>query len=130
MFPGLKVHTHHGYFDKETQSPPVIDVVNRSGATVLLVGFGMPRQEIWITRHREQLKPLLVFSAGAAIDYAAGKVARGPRWLTQTGFEWLARLLIEPRRLWRRYLIGLPEFAMLVLRQRIAGGASLRTEAR
>lgn len=130
LFPGLEVHSHHGYFPKDdASSAKVIDVVNRSGAEVLLVGFGMPLQELWITRYREQLKPLLVFSVGAAIDLAAGNLARGPRWLTQYGFEWLARLLIEPRRLWRRYLIGLPQFALLVLRQRIVGQPSLRAES-
>jgi N-acetylglucosaminyldiphosphoundecaprenol N-acetyl-beta-D-mannosaminyltransferase len=108
----------------------VIDIINRSGASVLLVGFGMPLQELWITSYRAQLRPLLVFSVGAAFDYAAGEVARGPRWLTQYGFEWLARLAIEPRRLWRRYLLGLPEFAMLVARQWAAARKPLSAESR
>ena len=129
--PGLKVHSHHGYFEKNNQSSrEVIDIINQSGAKVLLVGFGMPLQELWITTYREQLRPLVVFSVGAAFDYAAGNVARGPRWLTQYGFEWLARLAIEPRRLWRRYLLGLPEFALLVGRQWISARPILRTENR
>jgi N-acetylglucosaminyldiphosphoundecaprenol N-acetyl-beta-D-mannosaminyltransferase len=129
--PGLKVHSHHGYFQKDEQSSrQVIDIINQSGAAVLLVGFGMPLQELWITTHREQLKPLVVFSAGAAFDYAAGNVPRGPRFLTQHGFEWLARLAIEPRRLWRRYLLGLPEFALLVARQRMSGSQHLGAESR
>jgi N-acetylglucosaminyldiphosphoundecaprenol N-acetyl-beta-D-mannosaminyltransferase len=120
--PGLEVHSHHGHFEKDdASSRQVIDVVNRSGASVLLVGFGMPLQEIWITRHRAALKPVVVFSVGALFDYAAGNVARGPRLLTQHGFEWLTRLIIEPRRLWKRYLIGLPEFAWLVLHQKFVG---------
>jgi N-acetylglucosaminyldiphosphoundecaprenol N-acetyl-beta-D-mannosaminyltransferase len=122
LAPGLKVDFHHGYFDKsDAGSAEVIDLVNGSGADVLLVGFGMPAQEHWIARHRESIRAAVVFSVGAAIDYAAGKVARGPRFLTQYGFEWLARLAIEPRRLWRRYLIGLPDFALVVLRQRLWG---------
>lgn len=130
-FPGLKVHSHHGYFSKDdASSAQVIDAINRSGATVLLVGFGMPLQEIWIMRNRGRLEPPLVFSVGAAIDYAAGAVTRGPRWLTQYGFEWLARLAIEPRRLWRRYLIGLPEFALLVLRQQLSGRRHVASESR
>jgi len=129
--PGLKVHTHHGYFGKdENSSREVIELVNRSGASVLLVGFGMPAQELWITSYRALLKPLVVFSAGAAFDYAAGTVARGPRWLTQYGFEWLARLAIEPRRLWRRYLLGLPEFALLVVRQWMSARSGLYTQSR
>jgi N-acetylglucosaminyldiphosphoundecaprenol N-acetyl-beta-D-mannosaminyltransferase len=119
--PGLQVHSHHGHFPKDNASSrQVIDLVNRSGASVLLVGFGMPLQELWITKHRAALAPAMVFSVGAAFDYVAGNVQRGPRWLTQHGFEWLTRLAVEPRRLWRRYLLGLPEFALLVGRQWIS----------
>jgi N-acetylglucosaminyldiphosphoundecaprenol N-acetyl-beta-D-mannosaminyltransferase len=129
--PGLKVHAYHGYFDKgERESREVIDIVNSTGASVLLVGFGMPIQEAWITRHRAELKPRVVFAVGALIDYAAGNVTRGPRFLTDHGFEWLTRLVVEPRRLWRRYLIGLPEFALLVLRQKLSGRRALRPESR
>lgn len=129
--PGLKVHSHHGHFPKDEQSSrAVVDFVNRSGAAVLLVGFGMPLQEIWITRHRGALQPLIVFAVGAMFDYVAGNVVRGPRWLTQHGFEWLTRLVIEPRRLWRRYLLGLPEFALLVGHQWISARPNLRAEGR
>jgi N-acetylglucosaminyldiphosphoundecaprenol N-acetyl-beta-D-mannosaminyltransferase len=129
--PGLRVHSHHGHFDKDDQSSrEVIEKVNRSGALVLLVGFGMPLQETWITRYRADLKPLVVFSVGALFDYAAGNVVRGPRWLTGHGFEWLTRLLIEPRRLWRRYLLGLPEFGILVGRQWIAERQQVGAESR
>jgi len=127
--PGLRVHSHHGHFPKdEASSRDVVDLINRSGATVLLVGFGMPLQELWITRHRGVLAPVVVFSVGAMFDYIAGNVRRGPRWLTQHGFEWLTRLAIEPRRLWRRYLLGLPEFALLIGRQWIAARPRLRAE--
>src|SRR2546423_1622724 len=72
--PGLRVHSHHGHFQKDDDpSRQVIDLVNRSGASVLLVGFGMPLQEMWITKHREQLDPLVVFSVGAMFDYVAGQ---------------------------------------------------------
>ena len=129
--PGLKVSSHHGHFDKDdASSRSVIDLVNRSGAQVLLVGFGMPLQELWIARYRAELKALVVFSVGALLDYAAGNVARGPRWLTGSGFEWMTRLVIEPRRLWRRYLIGLPEFGLLVLRQRLASRPQLSADNR
>ena len=129
--PGLRVHSHHGHFPKnDGASREVIDIVNRSGAAVLLVGFGMPLQEAWITAHRDQLQPTMAFSVGAMFDYVAGNVARGPRLLTQHGFEWLTRLAIEPRRLWKRYLVGLPEFAFLVVRQRMERRPRLRAEGR
>jgi N-acetylglucosaminyldiphosphoundecaprenol N-acetyl-beta-D-mannosaminyltransferase len=125
------VEPHHGHFQKDVASSlPVIDVVNRSGAAVLLVGFGMPLQEEWITLHRSELRPLVVFTVGAMFDYVAGTVRRGPRLLTAHGFEWLTRLVIEPRRLWRRYLLGLPEFALLVGRQKLFARPRLRPEGR
>ena len=127
--PGLRINTHHGHFAKDdATSRSVIDIVNRSGAKILLVGFGMPLQEVWVTRHRRDLDPVVVFSVGAMFDYVAGNVVRGPRWLTQHGFEWLTRLIIEPRRLWRRYLLGLPEFALLVGREWISGRNSVGIE--
>jgi N-acetylglucosaminyldiphosphoundecaprenol N-acetyl-beta-D-mannosaminyltransferase len=129
--PALRIDSHHGHFAKDdASSREVIELVNRSGAAVLLVGFGMPLQEKWITEHRERLDPIVVFSVGAMFDYVAGNVRRGPDWLTHYGFEWLTRLLIEPRRLWRRYLLGLPEFALLVGRQWIAARPHLGTQSR
>ena len=128
--PGLRVHAHHGHFPKDdASSRRIIDLINRSGAKVLLVGFGMPLQELWITKYRNELAPLVVFANGATFDYVAGHIRRGPRWLTSYGFEWLTRLVVEPRRLWRRYLLGLPEFALLVARQRLAG-PTLRPQSR
>src|SRR3954462_612089 len=127
--PGLRVHSHHGHFAKDDESSrAVIDAVNSSGAAVLLVGFGMPLQELWITKHRAELQPTIVFAVGAMFDYVAGNVVRGPRWLTQHGFEWLTRLAIEPRRLWRRYLLGLPEFGLLVGRQWMSARFRPRTD--
>ena len=129
--PGLRVHTHHGHFPKDDESSRrVINLVNESGAQVLLVGFGMPLQEKWITKYRDQLRPRIVFSVGAMFDYVAGHMMRGPDWLTQHGFEWLTRLVIEPRRLWRRYLLGLPGFALLVARQRMSTRPSLHAQNR
>ena len=77
----------------------------------------MPLQEIWLTENRDGLEAGVALSCGAAFDYASRRVRRGPRLLTESGFEWLARLLHEPRRLWRRYLLGNPLFLLRVLRQ-------------
>jgi N-acetylglucosaminyldiphosphoundecaprenol N-acetyl-beta-D-mannosaminyltransferase len=128
--PGLKIYSHHGHFEKsDAQSRRVVEEVNRSGASVLLVGFGMPVQENWITRYRDQLRPNVVITVGALFDYASGTMTRGPKWLTQHGFEWLTRLVLEPRRLWRRYLVGLPQFGLLVAKQRLLSGDRLRVES-
>lgn len=118
--PGLSVHAHHGYFEKAgPQNDEVVRLINTSGARVLLVGFGMPLQEYWISENLPVLGPRVALSVGALLDYLAGRVYRAPDWMTRSGFEWLARLLVEPRRLWRRYLIGNTRFIARVASRRI-----------
>jgi N-acetylglucosaminyldiphosphoundecaprenol N-acetyl-beta-D-mannosaminyltransferase len=79
----------------------------------------MPLQERWLMGNGQRLDAGLALSGGAVFDYVSGGLRRGPRLLRESGFEWLARLLLEPRRLWRRYLIGNPLFLLRVLRQRL-----------
>lgn len=123
-YPGLTVSgVHHGYFDHRAGSPEneaVIREINAAAPDILIVGFGMPLQERWLMRNRRRLNAKVALTGGAAFDYVAGDLFRGPRLLTDNGFEWLARLLIEPRRLWRRYLVGNPLFLARVLRQRFS----------
>ena len=106
--PGLNIAgTHHGYFAKRgPETDGVIDRINDSAADIVLVGFGSPLQERWIADHRDSLDAAVVWALGATADFLSGRVSRGPAVLHQHGAEWLARLLVDPRRLWRRYLIG------------------------
>jgi N-acetylglucosaminyldiphosphoundecaprenol N-acetyl-beta-D-mannosaminyltransferase len=98
----------------------IIHKIQRSGATVLVVGVGAPKQEKWIAKHRSQLPSIRIFMAlGATIDFEAGSLPRAPRWSQQLGLEWLYRLLSEPKRLWQRYLIQDPPFFGLLLKQRL-----------
>ena len=111
--------TQHGYFDMSIGSADtraVIDRINRSRPTMLLVNMGMPRQERWLWENWDHLVPCVGVTAGALVDHAAGRVSRPPRWVANIGMEWLVRLVREPRRLWRRYLLGLPEFGAYMLR--------------
>lgn len=120
--PGLRVHAHHGFFDHAgEENQHVLRRIDDSGARILLVGFGMPLQERWIADNLPHLKVNAALSVGALIDYLAGRVYRAPRWLTDAGFEWLARLAVEPRRLWRRYMVGNTRFVGRVLAQRLRG---------
>jgi N-acetylglucosaminyldiphosphoundecaprenol N-acetyl-beta-D-mannosaminyltransferase len=120
--PGVElVGVYHGYFDKRLGSPEseqVIAQINSASPHILIVGFGMPLQEFWIEENQSRISANIIIPVGAALDYIAGEVPRGPRWMTDHGFEWLARLVIEPRRLWRRYIIGNPLFLWRVLKQR------------
>lgn len=94
-----------------------IERINASGADMLLVGMGSPRQEKWIAAHRSQIDVPVVWAVGALFDFVSGRIRRGPRWLTDHGMEWACRLVAEPRKLWRRYLIGNPQFFARVLRR-------------
>ena len=124
QFPGLRIAgTHHGYFDKthsSAESEAVVDAINAARPDILLVGFGMPLQERWMMENRGRLQVNVAIPVGALFDYLAGEVPRAPRWMTDHGLEWLGRLVVEPRRLWRRYLIGNPIFLWRVLKQRAA----------
>jgi N-acetylglucosaminyldiphosphoundecaprenol N-acetyl-beta-D-mannosaminyltransferase len=122
-FPELCVAgTHHGYFDRVNggaENAAVIRSINAARPQLLIVGFGMPIQERWLADNWEHLDVNVALTVGAAFDYLSGEVRRAPPWMTDHGLEWLGRLLVEPRRLWRRYLVGNPLFLARVLRQRL-----------
>jgi N-acetylglucosaminyldiphosphoundecaprenol N-acetyl-beta-D-mannosaminyltransferase len=121
--PNLKiVGVHHGYFDHDPGTPEneaVLKEINASRPDILLVGFGMPLQERWLMQNWNRVDARIALTGGAVFDYVSGELRRGPRILTDNSFEWLARLLIEPKRLWRRYVIGNPLFLLRVLKQRL-----------
>lgn len=119
-YPELEIAgVHHGYFDHGAGSAAVVEEVNAAAPDILLVGLGMPLQERWLMENWQRLDVRVALTGGAVFDYASGRLRRGPRFLRDNGFEWLARLLAEPRRLWRRYLVGNPLFLLRVLRQRL-----------
>jgi N-acetylglucosaminyldiphosphoundecaprenol N-acetyl-beta-D-mannosaminyltransferase len=95
----------------------VADEINRSGADVVWVGIGVPKQEKWMARMRDRLEPPVLIGVGAAFDFHAGLVPQAPDALQRLGLEWAFRLLQEPRRLWRRYLRYNPRFVAGFLRQ-------------
>jgi N-acetylglucosaminyldiphosphoundecaprenol N-acetyl-beta-D-mannosaminyltransferase len=79
--------------------------INAYAPHVLFVGMGMPRQEIWILDNQTSLNANAILPAGALMDYMAGEIPTPPRWLASLYLEWLYRLISEPARLWRRYLV-------------------------
>jgi N-acetylglucosaminyldiphosphoundecaprenol N-acetyl-beta-D-mannosaminyltransferase len=111
----------HGYFDKRpgsAENRAIVDKINAAGADILVVGLGMPLQERWLMENWPTVNASVALTGGGVFDYVSGRLARAPRLLSDHGFEWLGRLILEPRRLWRRYLIGNPLFLWRVLRQR------------
>jgi N-acetylglucosaminyldiphosphoundecaprenol N-acetyl-beta-D-mannosaminyltransferase len=81
---------------------------------LILVGLGPPKQELWIDRAADAVRPAVAFGIGAGLDFLAGRLKRAPRWMSRVGLEWAFRLFQEPRRLWRRYLVEGPRFARVV----------------
>ncbi|MFL6726579.1 MAG: WecB/TagA/CpsF family glycosyltransferase [Sphingomicrobium sp.] len=99
--------------DQETAD--AVDMINQSGATCLIVGLGAPKQEIWIDRNRSRMPGVKVFmGVGATIDYEADAVRRAPKWMRHNGFEWIYRVVTEPRRYALRYARN-TEFLWLAL---------------
>lgn len=123
-FPLLKlVGCHHGFFQKHgMESDTVIEKINSAKPNVLLVGFGMPTQEDWIRRNKDRLHVNAILTAGSCFDYAAGIKSSCPTWVSRSGFEWLYRFLFEPRRLFKRYFFGNPQYLARVLLQRMRNG--------
>lgn len=95
----------------------IIDDINSSGADVVWVGIGVPKQEKWMAQMRPRLNTPVLIGVGAAFDFHAGLVAQAPAWMQRVGLEWLFRLSREPRRLWRRYLRYNPWFVVAFARQ-------------
>jgi exopolysaccharide biosynthesis WecB/TagA/CpsF family protein len=108
-----------GFEKNEAECQELIDMVNQSGATVLAVGVGAPKQEKWICKYRDQFKFVKIFLAvGATIDFEAGAIQRSPKWMSRMGIEWLFRIYSDPKRLWKRYLVDDLPFFWLLLKQR------------
>jgi N-acetylglucosaminyldiphosphoundecaprenol N-acetyl-beta-D-mannosaminyltransferase len=103
----------------EEEEREVCEKINAARADVVWVGLSTPKQERWMARHREMLNVPVMVGVGAAFDFHTGRVAQAPRWMRENGLEWFFRLMSEPRRLWRRYLLNGSEFAWLVMLEQL-----------
>lgn len=106
--PGLRIGGRDGYFDQAADSPESLEIVsemNEAGAELVLVGFGAPRQELWLQAHRHRIEAPAVFACGACMEYVAGAVKTPPRWMGRMGLEWSFRLFENPRRFAFRYAV-------------------------
>lgn len=118
-FPGLKI--------AGADAPPfrpltphekrnVIETINKAAPDIVWCGLGTPKQDLWVSEFRKHLNASVLIAVGAAFNFHAGTVKQAPRWMMNSGLEWLYRLAVEPRRLWRRYLVGNPRFIHIILR--------------
>lgn len=112
--------SHHGYFP-EADSPAVCALIRAARPDVLFVAMSSPRKEYWLAEHGRALGVPVIMGVGGALDVTAGDVRRAPRWAQAVGLEWAYRIVQEPRRLWRRYLVTNTRFVALVARERLGG---------
>lgn len=112
---------HDGYFDTDTFAGLAAEI-RRSGADLLLVALGNPKQELLIAEHLEETGCKVAFGVGALFDFVSGTIPRAPLWLRKCRMEWLFRLMLEPRRLWKRYIVGNMLFLAGVLSRNAATG--------
>jgi len=131
-YPNLRIiGTHHGYFDKKSgslENEIMIEKINTAKPNILIVGFGMPLQERWLMENWDGINANIALTGGAVFDYISGELQRAPKWMTNNNLEWLGRLLIEPRRLWKRYIIGNPLFLWRVIKQKFKLTGKKHTE--
>jgi len=118
-YPGIElVGWHHGYFSEEEESQ-IAASIRKLRADIVLVGMGTPQKEFWLKRNVPRIGAAFSMGVGGSFDVIAGVVKRAPTWAQDAGMEWFWRLLQEPRRMWRRYLIGNSYFIWLVARQKL-----------
>ncbi|TWT42677.1 WecB/TagA/CpsF family glycosyltransferase [Botrimarina hoheduenensis] len=115
------VSVHHGYLDQAVTESLLCQIAEER-PDVVLIGMGSPLQERWTLTHRDRIEAPVVWPLGATFDYFAGEQARGPEWLRRIGHEWAARLVADPGRLWRRYVLGNPQFLARAAATRLRGG--------
>jgi N-acetylglucosaminyldiphosphoundecaprenol N-acetyl-beta-D-mannosaminyltransferase len=126
-FPGLEiVGGHSPPFREPSAHEEIAARIDASGAAVVWVGIGQPRQEQWMARMRPRLAAPMLIAVGAAFDFHAGLVPQAPDWMGRHGLEWTYRLAREPRRLWRRYARYNPRFVAAFARQYAAQRSASR----
>lgn len=111
------VVVHDGFF-AAAEEPEILAAIESLRPDILLVAMGVPRQELWIVRHITERHCTVPIAVGALLDFLSGAVPRAPLWMRRIRLEWLFRLMVEPDRLWRRYIVGNPVFLARVVRQK------------
>lgn len=117
-YPGTRIAGFRDGYFKPEEEPAVIEEIRRSDAGLLLVAFGAPRQDLWIEQHLPSLGVSLAVGVGGLFDFYSQRIPRAPQWMRELGLEWLFRLIQEPGRLWKRYVIGNVMFLTRVIRYR------------
>ena len=120
-YPLLRINGwRNGYFGPDDEFG-IIDQINNSGADILLIGISSPKKEFFYDRFRDKLKVNYVLGVGGYFDILSGRTKRAPKWMQNIGLEWMFRLLQEPNRMWKRYLIGNNKFLLRLIKEKAKG---------
>jgi N-acetylglucosaminyldiphosphoundecaprenol N-acetyl-beta-D-mannosaminyltransferase len=118
-YPDLKISgSRNGYYQPEEEQS-IFDLINEAEPDILLLGMSSPKKELFFESYRHRLKAKYILGVGGYFDIVSGRIKRAPRWMQNSGMEWLYRLMQEPRRLWKRYLIGIFQFFWLVTKEKL-----------
>ena len=112
------IGTLNGYTDIESKD--IIKKINKEKPHIIWVGMGTPKQEIWINENKAKLNCNVIQAVGDIFSLFANTKVRGPKFFQHLGLEWLFRLLSEPKRFWRRYVLGIPKFLFFVLKEKLS----------
>jgi len=107
---------NHGYFG-EDKDKRIINMINSANPDILIIGMGSPKQELWVDKNKRFLKVKIIMCVGGVLDVMAGKTRRAPVWIQKICLEWLWRLMQDPKRLWKRYLVHDMKFFYLLLQE-------------
>lgn len=118
-YPKLVVSGYrNGYFN-EDENEQIVNNMNKSNAKILLVAFSSPKKEYWLSNNMKNLNIPFCMGVGGSFDVVAGKTARAPKWMQKSGLEWFYRFIQEPKRMWKRYIIGNLTYLKILLKERI-----------
>jgi N-acetylglucosaminyldiphosphoundecaprenol N-acetyl-beta-D-mannosaminyltransferase len=116
-YPGVNIAGfHHGYFTPEEESG-IVSKIRTAHADILFIAFGTPKKELWVKQYLAAMSVPVVHGVGGSFDVLAGVIPRAPLWMQRNGMEWLFRVMQEPRRMWRRYLVTNTLFIMLLVKE-------------
>jgi N-acetylglucosaminyldiphosphoundecaprenol N-acetyl-beta-D-mannosaminyltransferase len=118
QFPSIVVAGFHDGYFRENENSEIIREINEKHPHILLVGFGNPKQEIWISENAHELNVPICIGIGGLIDHFGGKLKRAPIWMRKLGIEWVQLLFQQPRLKWKRYIIGNPMFVIRITKNR------------
>jgi N-acetylglucosaminyldiphosphoundecaprenol N-acetyl-beta-D-mannosaminyltransferase len=119
-FPGLKIVGYRNGYFQPGEEPLIVEHINKSNPDILLIAMPSPTKELFFDNYGQQLKVKYILGVGGYFDIKAGLVRRAPKWVQNIGMEWFYRFIQEPRRMWRRYLLGNTHFFWLVLKEKFS----------